>query len=49
MHPAPFTVLRQDYQGPASNPVIDRGAERQAGTTAVRHKSVEQMPGFREN
>ena len=49
VHPAPFTVLRQDYQGPVSTPLIDRGAERQAGTTVVRHKSVEDMPGFREN
>lgn len=49
VHPAPFTVLRQDYQGPVSTPLIDRGAERQAGTTVVSHKSVEDMPGFREN
>jgi hypothetical protein len=48
VHPAPFTVLRQDYQGPSSTPLLDRGAERQSGRTITRHNSVEDMPGFRD-
>ena len=37
VHPAPFTVLRQDYQGPASQPLIDRGAESPAAAPASTH------------
>lgn len=49
VHPAPFTVLRQDYQGPASTQLIDRGAERHAGSTVVRRGSPDWMPpGFRD-
>lgn len=42
VHPAPGTVLRQDYQGPLSQPLLDRGAERQGGTTvAIGHRAID--------
>lgn len=37
VHPAPGTVLRQDYQGPASQPLIDRAAESPAAAAASTH------------
>ena len=40
VHPAPFTVLRQDYQGPASQPLIDRAAESPAAAPASTHHRV---------
>lgn len=40
VHPAPFTVLRQDYQGPASQPLIDRGAESPAAAPESTHHRV---------
>jgi hypothetical protein len=53
VHPAPYTVLRQDYQGPSSAPssapLLDRGAEQQPSQRAItRHNSVEDVPGFRD-
>jgi hypothetical protein len=49
VHPAPYTVLRQDYQGPSSQPLVDRGAERGSDVTApIRQKAAEDVPGFRE-
>ena len=38
VHPAPGTVLRQDYQGPAAAP----------SAAPIRHKSMETAPGFRD-
>jgi hypothetical protein len=37
VHPAPGTVLRQDYQGPSA---VQSAAP-------IRHKPIEDMPGFR--
>ena len=49
VHPAPFTVLRQDYQGPVITPLLDRGAERPAGSTVIRRGSPDWTPpGFRD-
>ncbi|HKC19576.1 MAG TPA: hypothetical protein VKE27_08080 [Candidatus Dormibacteraeota bacterium] len=38
VHPAPGTVLRQDYQGPSAV----------QSTAPIRHKTMETAPGFRE-
>jgi hypothetical protein len=37
VHPAPFTVLRQDYQGSASQPLIDRAAGSPAAAPESTH------------
>ena len=37
VHPAPGTVLRQDYQGPAAT-----------SSAPIRHKGIETAPGFRD-